>query len=325
MITTTLQLYNQREYKYPIKGGFIPTLRTYIHEEDVRDAVLIVPGGGYAVVTPAEGEVVAKKFYEAGYNAFVVTYTINFTNTSPLLKQPIKDVSRAVRVIRNNKDTFKVNDNVYAVGFSAGGHILTLLCEDYDKPYLQDEVFEESNKPTKLILAYPAFDVSPYVHTNLVEHLLGKNPSDELLNEYNALRHVRYDLPPIYMWNTVEDAMVSPKQALDFKDKCDMFKVKCIYRQFAHGPHGLSTADEDWALGKYGEPYTIEQIITEVVYALENDETDKLPKPFNTVKDVKEIPNLFYKWQWGDKEYSLERKNDEVASWFDEAVDFLKQ
>ena len=271
MITTTLQIYNEKEYTYPIKGGFIPTIHTYIHHEGVHDAILIVPGGGYSVVTPAEAEVVALKFYNRNFNVFVLTYTINFTHTKPLNKQPIKDASRAVRVIRNNAKDFQITDKVYGVGFSVGCHILTMLCEDYDKGYLKDEVFLDSNKLDKLILCYPLLDVSTYANTTLGENLLGKGAPEYEYDDYNAIKGANSSIPPIYMWNTAEDTVVSARQPLDFIEACEKNNVEIRYHLYPHGPHGMSVADEDWALGRYGEPYTIEQIITEVCAAIEND------------------------------------------------------
>ena len=59
-------------------------MKLYFHEvEKARPCILIVPGGGYAVVSPSEGEIVAKKFYEMGYqtasakpNAVILSYPV---------------------------------------------------------------------------------------------------------------------------------------------------------------------------------------------------------------------------------------------------------
>lgn len=46
-----------------------------------------------------EGEIVAKKFYEKGYQTFVCTYTVNITGAAPLKDQPAKDLARASRAL----------------------------------------------------------------------------------------------------------------------------------------------------------------------------------------------------------------------------------
>ena len=72
------------------------------------------------MVAPSEGELVARKFYEKGYQTFVLTYTVNFLKSVPLKLQPLKDISRAVRYIRKNADIFSViGDELTVCGFSA--------------------------------------------------------------------------------------------------------------------------------------------------------------------------------------------------------------
>jgi len=103
---------------------FIPNVVTYIHEEDnsKRPAMIVVPGGGYSFVSPTEGELVAKEFYRKGYNAFVVTYTTNLLKTSPLRLQPLKDLSKAVMLVRKRAEQFNIDPTKVTVcGFSAGG------------------------------------------------------------------------------------------------------------------------------------------------------------------------------------------------------------
>ena len=64
-----ITLWNESEYNYAAACGFIPNMRLYFHEDEkVRPCILIAPGGGYSVVSPSEGEIVAKKFYEMGYH-----------------------------------------------------------------------------------------------------------------------------------------------------------------------------------------------------------------------------------------------------------------
>ena len=83
----TINLWNKEDYSYPCAGEFLPNITAYLHEdEEVRPAMLVVPGGGYAFVSPTEGEIVAKRFYEAGYQAFVLTYTINLFQLALLKK-----------------------------------------------------------------------------------------------------------------------------------------------------------------------------------------------------------------------------------------------
>ena len=64
----------------------------------------IIPGGGYTVVSPSEGEIVAKKFYEMGYQTAVVTYTTNLLQMIPLKMQPMQDLMRVIRYTRKHAE-----------------------------------------------------------------------------------------------------------------------------------------------------------------------------------------------------------------------------
>ena len=85
------------------------------------------------MVSPTEGEIVALEFYKKGYNTFVCTYTTNLFGIAPLLDQPMKDLSRAIRYIRANAGAFHVKENELTIcGFSAGGHLCGSVCVHYE-------------------------------------------------------------------------------------------------------------------------------------------------------------------------------------------------
>ena len=64
-----IDIWNEGEYNYPLAFDFRPNLRAYLIDDDkMRPCLIIVPGGGYAIVAPPEGELVAKRFNELGYN-----------------------------------------------------------------------------------------------------------------------------------------------------------------------------------------------------------------------------------------------------------------
>ncbi|MCM3160784.1 alpha/beta hydrolase [Metabacillus litoralis] len=84
--------------------------------------MVIVPGGGYSMVSPTEGELVAKEFYHKGYNTFVMTYTTNLLKNTPSKIQPLMDLSKAVVFLRKSAEMFNIIiDKLTICGFSAGG------------------------------------------------------------------------------------------------------------------------------------------------------------------------------------------------------------
>ena len=95
------------------------------YDEDVKEAekgvMLVAPGGGYCMCVPHEGEPVALDFYERGYDVYVLAYTTDITFSFPLKDQPLKDIARAVRLIRRARLDAGIRDEkLFICGFSAG-------------------------------------------------------------------------------------------------------------------------------------------------------------------------------------------------------------
>ena len=130
-----IEFWKDGEYNYPLAFDFRPNLRKYLIEDGkVHPCLMILPGGGYAVVVPPEGELVAKRFNELGYNCFVMTYTTNQLLRAPVMDQAMRDIARAVRFARKNADEYRIDPNkLYVCGFSAAGHVCASLCDYWDE------------------------------------------------------------------------------------------------------------------------------------------------------------------------------------------------
>ena len=179
------RIWETEEYEYTRAFGFIPEIFCYIHKDSKkRRAVLVVPGGGYTIVSPTEAEIVAKKFFEEGYQAFVLIYTTNLLHDMPLMLQPLRDISRAVRILRKQEDEWRIKENGVAVcGFSAGAHLCASLAVHYkDIEECGNEYKAYSNRPDAVVLASPVISTGEYGHRDSMKALLGKNPSEEMLN-----------------------------------------------------------------------------------------------------------------------------------------------
>ena len=129
MQTKKIDLYEYFGVKRPENGSGY--LTTYIHDvsrevniDRKSPAMLVIPGGGYAMVSFREDEPVALKYLSYGYNSFVLNYSV-----APV-KYPyaILEAVMAMEYVRKNADELKTDRNmVAAVGFSAGGHLCGCL------------------------------------------------------------------------------------------------------------------------------------------------------------------------------------------------------
>ena len=63
-----------------------------------RPAVLVLPGGGYSMCSDREADPVAAAYARAGYQAFILRYSIGEHRQWP---NPLKDYEQAIRLIRD--------------------------------------------------------------------------------------------------------------------------------------------------------------------------------------------------------------------------------
>lgn len=256
-----INIWEDGEYNYPAAYGFMPNIRTYIHEDDtVRDCMLVVPGGGYCMVVPPEAGIVAKEFYDRGMNAFVLTYTTDITMSVPLKMQPLLDIDRAVRIIRAGHEAFKINpDRLFVCGFSAGAHVCGSLCTHFEDIEDNSRYKNVDNRPTGAILSYPVITTGPMTHIYSVQALLGKEPTQEELEYFSLEKNVDAHTPPCFIWQTRDDNLVPVENSYLMAESLKAAGVNYAHYVFPSGFHGLSIPTDEFFRGEF-DNYTCEQL-----------------------------------------------------------------
>jgi len=281
MKQTTINLWEKEEYQYPVVGEFLPTLTSYVHEDgEVHPAFVVVPGGGYRMVSVTEGELVAKKFYDKGFNAFVVTYTTCLPGPEPLRLQPLKDLSKAIVYLRKHKEVYDIDEHrVTICGFSAGAHLCGTLAVHYEEPQIQlgGEYAGISNRPDTVVLSYPVITTGEYAHRDSFVALLGADATKGELEYMSLELQVKEGIPPVFLWQTVTDETVPVENSYLFAESCKKAGVPYEHHVFHKGMHGLSLANEDWASGSFEGIYCMKQMTEYISYCIEHDITPVEP------------------------------------------------
>lgn len=244
MLAKTIDIWENYTYESKRDDNFRPTLDTYVLSGNKkRPAVLICPGGGYAYTSEREAEPIAKKFNAAGYHAFVLYYS-----TAPSKHpQPLLDVSRAMCILRENAEAWKVDsDKITVCGFSAGGHLVASLGVHWNKSYLEvPGITAELNRPNALILSYPVISSGEFAHRGSFENLLGLETTEAYLYEMSLEHHISEITPPTFLWHTFADTSVPVENSLFFAQGLRKNNIPFELHIYPDGPHGLSLATEE--------------------------------------------------------------------------------
>ena len=127
---------------------------------------LVLPGGGYTLLSNRESAPVATKLNLAGFNTAVLYYSCEAMT-------PLDEGLEALKILS------ETHDNIVVFGFSAGGHLASLLATSPKKYNLKAGV-----------LAYPVITLKEYTHEETAKKFLGEFDNIENRNKYSSEERV---------------------------------------------------------------------------------------------------------------------------------------
>ena len=182
-----------------------------------RPAILVLPGGGYAMCSDREADPVASAYLKAGYQAFILRYSTGEHKKWP---NPLEDYEAAMEYIKSHADEWYIDtEKIAAVGFSAGGHLCATAAT------------MAKNKPSAAILVYPAIlkDICDMCQPGMPQ------PNE----------HVSESTSPCFIVAARDDRTVDVKNALMMQLALAEKGVSFESHIYSFGGHGFSTGD-DW-------------------------------------------------------------------------------
>lgn len=208
-----------------------------------RRALLIIPGGGYHdVCSDREGEPVAHAFMPYGYNAFVLHYTVD--RRAPYPAQ-LREISMAIKHIKDNAVAYNIDpDELFCVGFSAGGHLAASVGVFWNRPEATEGLDMPAgyNRPTGIMPIYPVINYTG--HAPSFRNLLcDDTPSTEALAYVEIDRHVSADSVPAFLLHTADDETVDVRNTLSLALAYSNAGVPYELHVYPHAPHGISIAN----------------------------------------------------------------------------------
>jgi len=226
-----------------------PTLDLYIPEADKATGagVLILPGGGYQMLTvPGEGPAPAKFFLAHNVAAFVLRY-----RHGPQYHYPttLLDAQRALRLIRARAKEYRVDpEKVGVFGGSAGGHLAAMTATLYDNnllpeaPYMADATDSLSAKPAFALLLYPVIDLTDDTVTHRGSRTNLTQNNTALYEALSPQKHVTRGTPPVFIIHGTNDFLVPVKNSLLFYEACLKAGVSVEMHLLENAQHGFGMA-----------------------------------------------------------------------------------
>jgi acetyl esterase/lipase len=196
-------------------------------DSQAHGAVIMCPGGGYRYLENwKEGFWWFPFFYRQGYTIALLEYRMPNHD----YRIPLTDGAEAVKTMRKYaKEWHFDKDKVGIMGFSAGGHLASMMLVSDN-----DDV-----RPDFGMLFYPVVSMRKGItHQDSHDCLLGKNSSEALDSLLSNELHISEKRPPVYIAFSKDDTGVITRNAMLFHDKMREKHRPVSLHIYPSGGHG---------------------------------------------------------------------------------------
>ena len=206
-----------------------PTLTIYPARKPNGLAIIACPGGGYVrLAMNHEGHDMAPWFNTQGITFAVLKYRMPNTHHDV----PLSDALQAIRIMKAKATELGIN-KVGIMGSSAGGHLASTAATH----------FTEDSRPDFQILFYPVVSLINPTHQGSRDNLLGKNPSEEMLQLYSNELQVTAKTPPAFIIHSSDDRSVPVNNSIDYYTALVKNGVSATMHLYPIGGHGWGYND----------------------------------------------------------------------------------
>lgn len=206
-----------------------PTLTIYPAKNPTGKVIIACPGGAYSnLAIEKEGHSMSKWMNHQGVTLAVLKYRLpngHFETT-------LSDVLKAVQIMRERAGEWGANPNQIGVmGCSAGGNLAIQASVNYTGP---------ENRPDFQVLLYCFTAMNPMMN----ETMMGKNPSQELIDKYTVLNHVTKDTPPAFLACSADDFLDPFENSIAYFKALRSFKTPATLHVYPSGAHGWGYSED---------------------------------------------------------------------------------
>lgn len=216
-------------------------------ENNTGIAVVVCPGGSYShtMGIATEGFEVAEWLNSQGINAFVLKYRVG----SQLYHHPamIQDAQYAIHYVKLHAAEYGINpDKVGTMGFSAGGHLVTMTGAFYKDNYIQDLGVSDdiSLKPAFVVPVYPVVSMQDSIaHKRSRRNLLTRQYNDGQRDRFSMELSIPKDMPPVFLVTAIDDPVVMYQNSVVLDKSLTKMGIKHKFLLYKTGGHGYGLSE----------------------------------------------------------------------------------
>ena len=205
-------------------------------------AVIICPGGSYHHLgMPHEGFASQEWFTSVGISAFVLRYRVAYNaHHHP---EMLEDIQMAIAYVRAHADEWNIDkERVGAIGYSAGGHLVTMAAAFGTESELAKlgVMTEERVRPDFVMPIYPVVSMQDDIaHRRSRKSLLNRDQSPQRKDRYSMELNVPADMPPVFLLACRDDPVVLFENAVRLDAALSAQGVPHRFVAYEAGGHGF--------------------------------------------------------------------------------------
>lgn len=207
--------------------------------------VMLVHGGAWIGGSKSEYSQAADRLARSGWVAATIDYRFVPDGTYPKI---VQDCICAMSFLRAHAADYKLDpDRLAVMGYSAGGHLVSVLGASSDEPMHQPDCKSGPTKPPRAVVSGAGWHDFRGQTADLFEEVVGVKESDDPApwTAISPVTHVKPGLPPFLFVNGTQDVFVHMHQARTMRDALLAAGNDASILEVAGGGHLLNrTTDE---------------------------------------------------------------------------------
>ncbi|MDR1112722.1 MAG: alpha/beta hydrolase [Bacteroidales bacterium] len=209
--------------------------------------IIVCPGGSYHHLgLPHEGYQVAEWLNTQGITAFVLRYRVGMHGYHhPAM---IEDLQRAIQYVRDNAATLHIRqDKLGVMGFSAGGHLVTMAGAFARNNFLIQHgiASQASLRPDFIVPVYPVVSMQDSLaHHHSRECLLSKHYTQADVDRFSLELNIPADMPPVFLVTAKDDPVVLYQNSVILDQALTDKNIKHKFLLYEAGRHGYGMSEK---------------------------------------------------------------------------------